>query len=263
MISRVTCLLDGVSLESLDERLAVVDVYEHPARERRATALAPLRCGTRVYGSFRESLSVTVTFVARERRMPRRALLLEEAAKWCRGTRMTLSSRPGRVLKVRCVSLPCPGSALGWNEPLTATFEADEIPFWQDERPSVLRLGPGKTLTGTLFVPGSAPDTVVCARIQNKDAAVCQQLLIRAGETAMGFSGLALQKDETLVVDYDAHDTLSLAVEDILGARRSVFQCRNEESEDDLLLPCGEKSEVLVNASVNLTAEISARGRYL
>lgn len=271
MRTRFQCCLDGQPLEGAAPCAAILDIRESAPAMTCLTARPARGEGTLLLERSCDSRQVTVVFALRDRSPARRGEAMEAVQRWSRGTRLTVSSRPGRFLTVRCTALPAVDSALRWSEGLSMVFTAWEVPFWQDAHLSRVTLsgsaGSGVSpLSGSLYAGGTALETPVNVQVKNtSSSAACQGLTLTAGETSFTFTNLALNAGETLRVQTDDCDRLMLQIASSSGSLRSAMAYRVGASSDALLLPCGSRGAVSVSAaeSVTLEAAFSTRGRWL
>ena len=254
---RMTCRLDGVSPESLDERIVVTDITEQAPEVTRTAVRHARGGGTLVTEEERLSLSVTVKLLVKERHPLRRALLLERLALWCRGSELRLDSRPGRRLTVRCEK-PLSGGLRGWAEELSVTFTARAVPYWEEERERSLTL----TDAAEWYIPGTAPETAVSFGAENTGEDTATGLTLKVGDTGLALDGLLLAPGER-VNGTVSEGLLTLTLQRTDGTRESAAAYLTEDSDDLLMIPCGARTAVSLESDQPMTAVLWARGRYL
>ena len=252
MTTRYDCALNGVPLSSVDERICVTDILESAPRLALTTASRP-GDGLHLLQRKRESLAVQVRFILPVADVTLRRAIVQQVTAWAApGGVLTTSDRPGQRLSVVCQALPAV-SALCWLDEMMLTFCAMNPPFWEDASPVSVEFSDDATLT----LPGTAPEAPVEAVVTNEGDASLTTLTLSAGITFMTFEGLNLP----------AGGVFTLTTEDgVLCARcddTSVLLCRTDDSDDQLLLPCGEEGFLTVSADQPVTAVFSGRGRYL
>lgn len=260
MTSRFTCCLDGQSLTALDPAIVITDVTEYAPEVEIHAARTPR--GLRYVDAQRQSLTVCVTFVVRERNVLRRAAILQKVAAWAEGTLLTLGHRPGQRLPCVCTALPEPGSALKWTSPLQVAFTAYDCPWWEAAQASAAWITPATTQGSAVLQPvGTARHAPVEALIYNQSAETVQEVALACGDTRMAFTGLNMLPGERLHVAHDTHGRLTLT---ILGeTSRSVMPLRTADSHDELLARCSASNVVSVSADQPVTAKFAARGRFV
>ncbi|MBR4082537.1 MAG: hypothetical protein IKK21_12200 [Clostridia bacterium] len=251
MISRFACWMDGQGLHDIDPAILVLDVTES-APETEVRAAAPAR---------RLSLTVTVTFLLRERSPVRRAAVMEKIAAWTAGSRLTVSYRPEQQLRCQCTSLPAAVSALKWHAPLTVAFTAFDCPYWETRQAAAAWITPAvATGEATLLSAGYAPAPAE-ALVINQSGQTVNTLRLDCGDTFLAFSGLGLASGERLLITHDDHHRLQLT---ILGeGSRSVMDKRTAQSHDELIALPRRSNRVAVTADQPVTAKFTARGRFL
>lgn len=252
MTTRYDCALNGESLSGLDPRICVTDILESAPRLSLTTAARPGH-GLHLLQAKRETLTVQIRFIVPVGDVTVRRAIVQQVNAWAAaGGVLTTCDRPGQQLHVVCQSLPA-ASALCWLDEMALTFCAVNPPFWEEEAPVSVEFSDD----ATLFLPGTAPEAPVEAAVTNEGGAALTTLTLSAGDTSMTFDGLSLP----------AGGVFTLTMEDgLLCARcdgEPVLLRRTDDSDDLMLLPCGEEGFVSVSADQLVTAVFSARGRYL
>ena len=259
MTSLFACWLDGRGMQDIDPAIAITDVTEYAPEVEVHTARTPR--GLRHFDPQRQSLTVSVSFVVRERSPIRRAAILQRVAAWAEGSLLTLGHRPGQRLPCVCTALPEPGSALKWYAPLQVAFTAFECPWWESVQPATAWISPAVTQGSAVLQPaGSARQTPVEALIYNQSAETLQSLTLRCGDTCMAFTNLDMLPGQRLHVTHDSHGRLSLTL--VGETSCSVMHLRTPDSHDELLARCSAANVVSVSADQPVTAKFTARGRF-
>ena len=261
MNSRFAVWMDGQGLQDIDPAVLVLDVTESAPETDLRTAAPAAGAGMRVAALRRMSLTVTVTFLLRERSPVRRAAVMEKIAAWASGKCLTVSYRPEQQLRCRCTALPAAGSALKWHAALTVAFTAFACPFWEARQASAAWITPAAAEGAAVLMPaGCAP---ACAEVLviNQSGQTVNNLRLDCGDTFFAFTGLGLADGERLLVTHDDLGRLQLTV---LGeTSRSVMARRAARSHDELIALPRCANRVAVTADAPVTAKFTARGRFL
>lgn len=236
----------------------VAEIREDAPVIRRETAMLPFG-GSIVTGERRISLTVRMKFTLPEPDMARRQEAIDSLIRWCRGEQLSISTRPGQVLRVQCTAFPRLTGR--WPEIVEAAFTAYAVPCWQEMSARQLTLT-GLEGSGQLFLPGTAENAPVRVEAENTGNAPCATLAVRCGSSLMMFSALGLMPRETLVISHDRMDRLGLTIRGPEG-ERSAFARRVLTSDDDLRIPCGQSNTMMFYASAPLRVRFEAHGRYL
>lgn len=255
MMTRYACRLNGIDLSSIDPAIYVLDVSTvSPVRDLVTTPLAG-RSGQRITKRTTNSLSVEVKFEIHEQNTVRRALIAEKVTEWAiLGGVLTTNDRPERRLHVICETLPN-FSALRWTNNLTMTFTAFEIPFWESEYPRNATLdGNGEA---QMIAPGFADDSRVWASVTNAGTGAITTVDLKAGQTALHFSGLALPSGSVLEVGTDEHGVFYARI-----GNESVLSKRTAESSDELRLEAGKFGKLSVSTDGKAKTRFGVRGYY-
>ena len=253
MISRYEVTLNGVKLNDLHSKILVLDVnYAEPNREF-GTFSPAKRDGGRMYRKYKEKASVTVSFAIREYAIAERQRICQLIGTWAmNGGELMINDRTNQKLVCECERKPAISSARDWTATLTITFTAYAVPYWQDTVPATLTLS-GTSKSGTLYVPGSAPETVTEVTI-TAGAALSSISLTVAGKT-MTLSGLSVASGGVITISYD-----SQMIQSIKTGSTSLLNKRT--GADDLLAKCGANNSMSFSASASCTVVFKARGLW-
>lgn len=251
MITRYRAAMDGVQLDSLDDAIIIHDITEAAPAITTNTLPRPNGDGMIVTSEHRQSLSVNVSFEVHHPDPNARQLILDQVASWCAGKLLTISSRAGKQLHVRCTAYPAP-SALKWTDEITVTFTAYGVPFWEDVL--VMRFGreslfPGEDsgsysaslastsdlvpwpvrFSGTVW---SAADMTVKAA-----ASAADEFIVKLGSCRIHLTGLDMQPGETLRIGHTEEGYMTLMIDG--DNPRSVYTALTSDSNDDLIIRPG------------------------
>lgn len=252
MITRYTCALNGVSLDSLAACIHITDVQELAPRQRIVTAKAP-GDGLHVLRTCREQIAVRVSFIVYEYDTALRRSVLQKITNWAApGGTLIIGDRTGQQLQV--ISQELPGlSALMWLDELTLTFTACMPPYWEDAE----AVSAVTSDTAALTLPGSALPCPVSCTVTNLGSAPLTTLTLSCANTQMTFTRLSLPASGVFTLSMS--DGLLAADADGVSAMLN----RTDDSDDLLLAPGGDSCTVSVTADQAVSATFEARGRYL
>ena len=251
MKSRFHVLLNDVSLESLNENIAVTDIAYPPSATEYAVANFAGRSGGMAVRNHKRELTVTVTFELHEYGTQQRQNACQEIIAWAKnGGKLQTSDRPDQYLQCVCTKPPSLESASKWTDALTVEFTAYTIPYWQGLYPSKLTIS-GASAEGVIFVPGNGetrPNVKITAH------AAITTLTVTFGSTSIALTGLETAADDVITIDHDENGILS-----IKSGNTSLLAKRSVTSSDDLVAECGN-IPVSVSASGSVDAEFTVRG---
>ena len=252
-MTRFRIWLDDLGLQDIDPSIHIIDVQEHAPQQALTTAARASGDGLHVLHQSRESLTVAVRFAIREQRPTRRSAILQRIKLWAQqGGSLAVGHRPGLRLMV------APGqlsnfSSLRWTEALTLTFTAYHVPYWEDVHPTQATASPA-----LLFLPGDAPAAPMDLRWRTSLSGQLA-LTITTPLSSITFRDMQVGADQELFLSHDA-GVLTATLDGV-----DIRPHRTPESSDDLLLPCGQSSNVTVTANGEAVqgCTLIARGRWL
>lgn len=231
------CTLNGSTLSSLDESIAVTDIRE----------------SLLLKGNQRDSIAVDVRLCIHEKEPALRRSVMSKIILWAsQSGYLNISDRPGQQLAVSCAQLP-EMSASDWTAELTLRFVSTHTPWWESI-PMAIITGNGIL---ELDVPGDAPSTTAQVILINEGTTVVTEFRLHCHMSVMEFTGVTMNPGSFFTMLYqDGRLIIELDGE-------SVLHCRTAQSSDELLLPCGQTTTVYATAPGEpLQATFMARGRY-
>lgn len=256
---RYRCAIDGQALDDIDESIYITDIQENAPKLRTESVVNAKYSGTRITRRIRQSLSIKISFVIRERDVQRRQCVMQNILSWAKEGYLTINTRPEQRLHVTPETFPAVDSALRWWDTLTMEFVAYSFPFWQDEFPVNVRIS-GTTGSKSVFIPGDAWEENVAfveVEVVNRGSSAMNVLTLTAGDTSFSFSSLNLPPGKTLYISYGDDRILR-----IISDGESALSKRNPESSDDLCMPIGARGNVSIDANQTVDAIYKIRGVY-
>lgn len=258
MILTRRAALDGVQLDSIDNRILIQGI-ETQAQKSSIQAQALWGTdGSRVTGEYRESLDIILRFTINEKtyRPGERVKVLEKVNSWAAaGGLLTIGYKTDRQIRVILAQSAEEGDAMSRGT-YSITFRAFGVPYWQEDPPHKTQIN-GSSGSRAFGVGGSTR-TVMDASFRNTSGGTINNLEIRAGDSVFTFTGLGLGNGQTLIIDHPD------------DGRRSVLRCRigstsvlgKRTGSNDLYVRPGERS-VSFTASGSGVMEFSCRGRFV
>jgi hypothetical protein len=180
--------------------------------------------------------------------------VLQDIVKWAwNGGVLEVNDRDGQQLNCICEAYPSIDSVRDWTNPLSITFAAYEIPYWQDKTATTLTLT-GTEASGTKSVGGNGDDCYVKCTVV--PSGTLTSLTVTAGDTSIALSGISVSSNTTLTIGYvDGIFVISAGGSSLLGKRTAA-------SSDDLRVACGGTRTFSVTANVSVTATFEFRGNW-
>lgn len=259
MILKRRVALNGVQLDSLDNRILISGFDEAAGRDTIGAVNLGAGDGQRITGRRRETLDVTIKFNLniQNNNMAARDALLDKINAWAApGGILTAGHKTGKRLNVVLAQAPGGGDQFFWSNEFTLVFRAYAIPFWENIQATSQALTQSSTGEGTLTMPGST-DTVAEVLVQNKSGATINDLTLTVNNTQMIFTGLGLANNGYFTLDHHL-------VKGVYALRARIGDASklNCMSGDDELILHPGANEISYSAGGAVIATFSARGRY-
>lgn len=253
MISRYHATLNGVGLDAISPKIYIQDISYLPPGHQRATFSVARRDGGRILNRYKEKAGCTITFVIREYNPNKRQSICQSVCAWARdGGVLKTSDRQGQQLNCVCETLPYIASAHKWTDPLSITFSAYVLPYWQDDIQTIAS-ATGTRGSKNIFVPGSAPEAYLSARIVAGSALTW--LSLSTATTGITLNNLSLPAGGTILIDYDEN-----MVQRIRQGNTSILGKR--VGDDDLIVTCGKVNTFAYDCSGSMTVTMMVRGLW-
>lgn len=257
MILRHRVALDGVELDSLDQRILVTKVEEAAGKET-YTGVNVWTAGQRITADRRDTLDVVVRFaiMLRAGEMAERAAVFDKIVAWSHGLHsLSVNYRPGRILRVRCTQLPAMGSPADWANDFSITFRAYEVPFWQDAAETRINLGKVTSATQSINL-ACTERTPLCLYVTNSSGSVNGTLTISANGNSITFTDMNIAAGQKFSFGYnDGIQYAKRGSESILGSRQST-------SADDIWLNPGANT-ISYSATRRMDVVVGYTGRWV
>ena len=253
MREELRCALDGSELLSLDPRLYIEDIEEQIRTDVRTAGRAlggKMLCGPVA----RESLTVTLRFLIKEKDRAERARILARVNGWAKRGWLTVSTRPWQRLYVVCTQ-PADGASLRWSEPARLVWTAADWPYWMGTAPYTVAVS-GESDAAWLCPEGTG-DYYAEAELVNRSGDVIDEIsFFYGGGEKMAFSGLGLRDGAAFRLFYDERHLLRAEADGV-----PALHCLSADSQDEIRLPPGRNS-VIYYADGPCSGKICARGIF-
>lgn len=259
--------LNGVQLDEIDSRILIQSIEPAAGKDQQNTVSLWGGDGSRMTGEHRDSLDVTVQFSLDMKRSAyaERSEIFEKIAEWAAGGGwLTISTKPGRRIRVISAQIPGEGDALKWTSRYSILFRAFGVPYWQQETAGLLRVTGESSVTRNFGVGGTR-ETVMDATFKNTSGGTINSFDLTCGGSVFHLRNLGLANGETLEIDHDDNGrrcNLRIRIQSTAGAYRSAMNKRTTGSSDDLTVTPGS-IRVVMSAGGAGTLLISCAGRYV
>ena len=202
------------------------------------------------------STSVTVTFELHIYSTPARQAALQSVISWARdGGVLEVNDREGQYLSCVCTKYPSIDSVKKWTNPLSITFTAYKVPYWEESSPTSVTIS-GRNSSGSLELPGNGGDALVSCSI--RAGGTLTSLRVTVGNTYIDLNNMSVPSGGYVDITYDSDKHIVISINGASGLSR-----RTGLSSDNLMAPSGKSTRVSILSSVTITATFSARGCWM
>lgn len=254
MISRYEAWLNGVALSSVNPDILIMDIEQSSANIRTETFTTAKRHGSRIYKRRFEKASVTIRFAIRKYNIADRRAVCSDVVRWAKnGGILETNDRDGQRLRCVLDTVPIVSSALRWTDPLTITFSAYALPFWEEKSESVLHLS-GTSGEGVLFVPGDVDGAMIEATVTSNGN--LSTLALSANGKTITLSGISVGSGGVVELSYNDE-----MVQSIKANGTSVLSKRT--GADDLIAVCGGSNTFGFASDANVDVNFKVRGLWI
>ncbi len=271
MLLRFDATNGGTKFSEIADEVILLDIIEQPAEMDVQTARYAGGSGMRVSSATRTALKVQLVYVIRTQDPVRWAAVHDLVAKWAtNASKLTVSTRPGKMLAGKFYTLPARNSVLRWTDELTMTFVAYEVPFWQDANMSISAfISSGETAQVNCMC--TADRVPVELMITNDTNTPITEIIVTMGNSKMHLKGLELvsptsedggiQVEHSLVIEAkDGHTTRIFMTDE---ENTSWLHTRTPDSSDVLYAITTEPTLVYFWADQPATCWLSCRRWWL
>lgn len=254
MVSRYEVTLNNVSMASLSNDLLILDVHYDPPEYSYSTYQVANRQGAGIYNKKKQSAKVRVDFEIHVYAIDQRQEVLQDVIEWCKdGGVLEINDRDGQQLVCICESLPSIDSVRDWTSPISVTFAAYDVPYWQQKTADILIIE-GSNPSGSLDIAGTSSEGtyVNCTIVPTSTMTT---LKVIAGGTFIELTDFSTNK--SLTIGYDENNNFVIGTVD-----GSLLDKRTAASWDDLHVPCGVSCGFSVECDSAVQATFEVRGLW-
>lgn len=253
MISRYEAVLNGVPLSTISPNILILDIAYPPAQIEFSTYKGAKRHGKRVYREYVDHRDVIITFAIRAYSVQERQAICNAVQRWAKnGGVLQTNDHEGQRLRCVLSTPPTIQSALKWTDPISMTFTAYVLPFWEETIPTTLSLT-GTTASGSVHVPGSVDGAYFEA--DAVPSGVLTALSFTANGKTISLSGISVASGTKVSITYDDDMIMS-----IKAGNTSLLNKRS--GADDLPLKSGERNSLSFSANVSCNVLFKGRGLW-
>ena len=249
--------LNGVSLDSVHPAIVIQSVDPGAAAENVQAAARMTGFGARITGSSWPQREVKVRYgidIPKKDLEARRAVY-ESVCVWARQKGwLTANFMPYKRLYVDKTVISSMGDPREWTNEFELTFQAYNVPFWQDEMPEVATYTSVSSGEKAIRVKGNAPG-VLDVSFKNTSGSSCANVAFTVGNNTLTFTGINLANNETLEITHGTDGLLRAYV-------GSASKYDIMTGGDDLYVEPGNRTLTL-SASGAGTLTITSYGRYI
>lgn len=253
MISRYEAVLNGQPLSAVSASILILDIAYPPASIDFSTYRGAKRHGNRVYREYVDHRDVVITFAIRAYSVQERQAICNAVQRWAKGGGI-LQTNDHEGQRLRCVlsAPPTIQSALKWTDPISMTFTAYSMPFWEDLVPTTLALS-GTSGSGNLYVPGSVDGAFF--EVDAVPSGTLTTLNLVANGKTLSLTGISVASGATVQIAYDDDMIMS-----IKAGSTSLLNKRS--GADDLPLKSGESNSLSFSSNVSCAVTFKGRGLW-
>ena len=253
MISRYEAVLNGKPLSAISADILILDIAYLPAEINFSLYRGAKRHGNRVYREYVDHRDVIITFAIRAYGVQERQAICNAVQRWAKnGGILQTNDHEGQRLRCVLNSPPTIQSALRWTDPISMTFRAYSLPFWEDLIPTTLSLS-GTSGNGNLYVPGSADGGFFEAEAVPGETLTT--LNLTANGKTLSLTGISVESGTAVRITYDENMIMS-----IMAGSTSLLNKRS--GADDLPLKSGENNSLSFSANVSCSVTFKGRGLW-
>ena len=250
----LTCALGGVGLLDLDDRIYIEDIrddiaIDHETAKRPSYGLYPLNDPNH------QSITVTVTFMVKERDRVARAAVIQKVRGWADKGWLTTNLHPDQQLYVFCTQPP-PSESLKWNAKMDIKFTAYGEAYWQEIVPLSASSSSAASSATRAITPRGTQDCFLEAQIAPSSGTLTS-VTITVGTQQFKLTGLSVTSAAPLLIYYDELHNLHIE-----SGGTSLLSKRSGDSSDDIILTAGQPNTVTMTFSRACNYTIKARGLW-
>ena len=266
MITRYRAAMNGVQLDSLDDRIIITDIIEDAPSESVTTNERPSG-GSYLTAVSTQSITVRIAVELHSQSVSTRQGLFTTVCRWgMGGGYLNISGKPYERIHIDKLTLPTLDS-LKWTEALEFQLTAYSCPWWEDIDAQTITGNTARYSDVWFYNYGHMPMTVdVTATVAT---GTMTGIILASGylqdgtsvkEHTMTFTGLTVAAGESFTLSHDSDGILHIEAAGI-----SVLDKRTASSADDLIIPVDSLQRFVTcdaGDGVTATLSVSYRRRY-
>ena len=253
MRTLMTCALSNTDFYSLSDKLYIEDIEE-------AAAITTETANRPYYGLYlltpseHSTLTITVTFMVKERDRIQRAAIIQQVSGWATKGYFTCNTHPGQRIFVICTEPP-KIKTFDHTDRMTIVFTAYGEACWEEATPYAVSFSSKKNASSSAFRPNGTRTCFLEAEITNAASAALTSVVLTANGKSITLSGLSVAAGGTVTLTYDELHHMR-----IMNGNTSILDKRT--GEDDLLLNPGVNNTVSCVTNVACNTTLKARGLW-
>lgn len=254
MRHELTCSLNDIGVQDLNDRIYVEDIKEEP-KVSMETAKRP------GYGLFpmtkpkRDELTIKVTLYVKDRNRLRRQDIFDKVMGWCGDGWFRRNTRPDQRIYVYCTKYPST-ETFSLTGRLEIEFTAYGEAFWQDIAPMTVASSSAVSSATHEIIPKCTQDCFLEAEI-SPSSGILDTVIIYVGSQTLRLLGMSVTAASPLKIYYDEMHILR-----IMSGTTSLLSNRSEESADDIILTAGKTNTVSMIFNTACSYTLSVRGLW-
>lgn len=254
MRHELTCSLNDIGVQDLNDRIYVEDIQEEPKVSMETETRAGL--GLFPMGKpIREELTIKVTLYVKDRNRLRRQDIFDKILGWCGEGWFRRNTRPDQRIYVFCTKFPTI-ETFNRSSRLEIEFSAYGYPYWQDINPVRVSSSTAVRDATIAIRPNGTKDTFFEAEIAPATGTLTD-VILTCGSQTITLTGLSATTAAPLMIYYDELSLLHIEVGGV-----SQLSKRTPASADEIILTAGVSNDVELHFSTVCTYTIKARGRW-
>lgn len=246
--------LGNTWLDEIDDRIVIESIEPEDPKENITATESAYGTGWRITKRKRNNLGIVIRFKILEHGrttngLKERSQLLEKINAWAAPCGvLKVNYKPGRRLVVDTVQCPGEGSLWDYTKELQIVFRAYRNPYWEDSTSNIDTIGGNVSKKSKAITIDGSTTTKINVELANKSGAKIDKVKsLYIGSNKMSFSsGIALAKNESIVVDHDGSGILRIRIKGTDGKYRSIMKYRtgaNDFTAEPGTVTCGYEAD--------------------
>ena len=254
MRTDITCALNGVGLQDLDEHIYIEEIQENTSIDQETAN----RAG---YGIFpltdarNQSKTITVKLMVKQRNRVERMKIIRKVMGWADNGWLTSNLFPDLRIYVSCDEPP-QISAYEWTARMNIKFIAYGEAYWQDVTPVTVASASAVSSATVAIKPKGTQECFLEADIAPSSGTLTSVTIVQ-GTQRFELTGLSVTASAPLRIFYD-----DLHILRIMSGNISLLSKRSANSSDDIRLTPEVNNTVSLTFSRACSYTLRARGLW-